>query len=85
MIVDDVLAQEQHKVIDWYKQKDGNTGSPEVQAAILPVHIHNLNSHLQQHKKDKYSYRQLRLEIHQCAKLLKYLEVKRMPFDIIIV
>ncbi|CAO3597304.1 unnamed protein product [Absidia cylindrospora] len=63
-----------HQAIDWFKRKYGDTGSPEVQAAILTVRIHNLNSHLQQHKKDKHNYRQLRLMVHQRAKLLKYLK-----------
>ncbi|KAI8343586.1 hypothetical protein BC941DRAFT_448357 [Chlamydoabsidia padenii] len=65
-----------HQAIDWFKRKEGDTGSPEVQAAILTVRIHNLNSHLQQHKKDKHNYRQLRLMVHQRAKLLKYLKSK---------
>ncbi|CAO3607327.1 unnamed protein product [Cunninghamella echinulata] len=65
-----------HQAIDWFKQKEGDTGSPEVQAAILTVRIHNLYSHLQHHKKDKHNYRQLRLMVHQRAKLLKYLKSK---------
>lgn len=99
------------QAIDWFKQKEGDTGSPEVQgifsflfisflkkliliyykisftfffflyiyiyiAAVLTVRIHNLYSHLQHHKKDKHNYRQLRLMVHQRAKLLKYLKSK---------
>ncbi|KAI8979045.1 hypothetical protein BDF20DRAFT_905904 [Mycotypha africana] len=65
-----------HRAIDWFKRKEGDTGSPEVQAAILTVRIHNLNSHLQQHKKDKHNYRQLRHMVHQRARILKYLKRK---------
>jgi small subunit ribosomal protein S15 len=65
-----------HQAIDWFKQKDGDTGSPEVQAAILTVRIHNLNSHLNQHRKDVHNYKQLRNMVHQRAKLLKYLKSK---------
>ncbi|KAG0173334.1 hypothetical protein DFQ28_008781 [Apophysomyces sp. BC1034] len=64
------------KAVDWFKQKEGDTGSPEVQAAVLTVRIHNLNSHLQQHKKDVHNYRQLRMMVHQRAKILKYLKRK---------
>lgn len=65
-----------HQAIDWFKQKEGDTGSPEVQAAILTVRIHNLNSHLNQHRKDVHNYKQLRTMVHQRAKLLKYLKSK---------
>ncbi|OBZ89287.1 37S ribosomal protein S28, mitochondrial [Choanephora cucurbitarum] len=65
-----------HQAIDWFKQKEGDTGSPEVQAAILTVRIHNLNSHLNQHHKDRHNYKQLRNMVHQRAKILKYLKSK---------
>ncbi|KAI8379766.1 uncharacterized protein BYT42DRAFT_569944 [Radiomyces spectabilis] len=66
------------KAIEWFQRKEGDTGSPEVQAAILTVRIHNLHSHLQQHRKDNHNYRQLRLMVHQRAKLLKYLKSKSL-------
>ncbi|KAI9470749.1 MAG: hypothetical protein EXX96DRAFT_585610 [Benjaminiella poitrasii] len=65
-----------HQAIDWFKRKEGDTGSPEVQAAILTVRIHNLNSHLNQHRKDKHNYKQLRNMVHQRAKILKYLKTR---------
>ncbi|KAG0736427.1 hypothetical protein G6F57_007402 [Rhizopus arrhizus] len=65
-----------HKAIDWFKRKEGDTGSPEVQAAVLTVRIHNLNNHLNQHRKDKHNYKQLRTMVHDRAKLLKYLKSK---------
>ncbi|KAI9274600.1 hypothetical protein BDA99DRAFT_498004 [Phascolomyces articulosus] len=66
------------QTIDWFKKKDGDTGSPEVQAAILTVRIHNLHSHLQQHRKDKHNYKQLRTMVHKRAKILKYLKTKSL-------
>src|SRR6478735_1985083 len=46
-------------------------------AAILTVRIHNLNNHLNQHRKDKHNYKQLRTMIHDRAKILKYLKSKK--------
>jgi small subunit ribosomal protein S15 len=47
-------------------------------AAILSVRIQNLHSHLQQHKKDRHNYRELRTMVHQRAKILKYLKSKSL-------
>ncbi|KAH8552211.1 hypothetical protein BGW37DRAFT_302214 [Umbelopsis sp. PMI_123] len=66
------------RCIEWFGRKEGDTGSPEVQAAILSVRIQNLHSHLQQHKKDRHNYRQLRSMVHQRAKILKYLKSKSL-------
>ncbi|KAL1920337.1 mitochondrial 37S ribosomal protein uS15m [Calcarisporiella thermophila] len=62
------------KAIEWFQLKEGDTGSPEVQAAVLTVRILNLHEHLQQHRKDKHNYRALRSMVHQRAKLLRYLK-----------
>ncbi|KAI9023493.1 hypothetical protein CLU79DRAFT_748763 [Phycomyces nitens] len=64
------------QAVEWFKRKEGDTGSPEVQAAVLTVRIHNLNSHLQQHRKDVHNYKELRTMVHQRAKILKYLKSK---------
>ncbi|KAI7866186.1 hypothetical protein BDF14DRAFT_885749 [Spinellus fusiger] len=64
------------KAVKWFGLKEGDTGSPEVQAAVLTVRIHNINSHIQQHRKDVHNYKQLRTMIHQRAKILKYLAGK---------
>ncbi|CAO3678766.1 unnamed protein product [Umbelopsis vinacea] len=66
------------RCIEWFGRKEGDTGSPEVQAAILSVRIQNLHSHLQQHKKDRHNYRELRTMVHQRAKILKYLKSKSL-------
>ncbi|KAJ2958966.1 hypothetical protein NQZ79_g5520 [Umbelopsis isabellina] len=66
------------RCIEWFGRKEGDTGSPEVQAAILSVRIQNLHSHLQSHKKDRHNYRELRSMVHQRAKILKYLKSKSL-------
>lgn len=47
------------EIIEEYKTKDGDTGSPEVQVAILTYRINDLNEHLKVHKKDHHSRRGL--------------------------
>ncbi|ORY99200.1 hypothetical protein BCR43DRAFT_455711 [Syncephalastrum racemosum] len=64
------------RALQWFQRKEGDTGSPEVQAAVYTIRILNLNSHLQQHRKDKHNYRQLRMMVHKRAKILKYLKRK---------
>ncbi|KAF8925042.1 hypothetical protein EDD21DRAFT_386945 [Dissophora ornata] len=57
-----------------FQRAEGDTGSPEVQAAIMTVRIQNLNSHVLNNKKDKHNYRRLRMLIHQRQTVLKYLK-----------
>ncbi|KAF9022994.1 hypothetical protein CPC16_003792 [Podila verticillata] len=57
-----------------FQRVEGDTGSPEVQAAIMTVRIQNLNNHVQNNKKDKHNYRRLRMLIHQRQTVLKYLK-----------
>ncbi|KAG0040723.1 hypothetical protein BGZ82_010540 [Podila clonocystis] len=57
-----------------FQRTEGDTGSPEVQAAIMTVRIQNLNNHVQNNKKDKHNYRRLRMLIHQRQTVLKYLK-----------
>ncbi|KAK3816606.1 MAG: hypothetical protein J3Q66DRAFT_342962 [Benniella sp.] len=57
-----------------FQREDGDTGSPEVQAAVFTVRIHNLNQHIQANKKDMHNYRRLRILIHKRQKILKYLK-----------
>ncbi|OZJ03960.1 hypothetical protein BZG36_03240 [Bifiguratus adelaidae] len=66
------------RAIDWFGRQEGDTGSAEVQAAILTIRIQNLYSHLQIHRKDKHNYKQLRTMVHQRAKILKYLKSKSL-------
>ncbi len=69
------LARESKKaVIDKYSQKDGDTGSPEVQAALLTERIKYLTEHFKIHKKDHHSRVGLTAMIEKRKKLLNYLK-----------
>lgn len=59
-----------------YARKDGDTGSPEVQVAILSERIKNLTEHLNTHKKDVHSRRGLLVLVGQRRRLLDYLKGK---------
>ena len=56
--------------------KEGDTGSPEVQVAILTYRINDLNEHLKTHKKDHHSRRGLLKMVGQRRNLLNYLKAK---------
>lgn len=69
------LARETKKaIIDKYKLHDKDTGSPEVQIAILTERINELSQHLQVHKKDFHSRRGLYKMIGKRRRLLNYLQ-----------
>ena len=57
-----------------YQLKEGDTGSPEVQIAILTYRINDLNEHLKEHKKDHHSRRGLLKMVGQRRNLLAYLK-----------
>ena len=59
-------------VIDAHKTHGTDTGSPEVQIAILTRRINHLNDHLQKHKKDHHSRRGLLMLVGQRRRLLDY-------------
>lgn len=67
---------EKSKVIDEFKMHEGDTGSPEVQIALLSHRIDYLTQHLQQHKKDHHSRRGLLMMVGQRRRLLNYLQNK---------
>lgn len=60
-------------IIDEYKTHEGDTGSPEVQVALLTHRINHLNEHLKIHKKDHHSRRGLLKMVGQRRGLLDYL------------
>lgn len=64
------------EIIDKYKLHEGDTGSPEVQIAILTERINHLNEHLKEHKKDHHSRRGLLKMVGQRRGLLNYLQEK---------
>ena len=62
------------EIINTYARHEGDTGSPEVQVAILTERIHHLNEHLKLNKKDHHSRRGLLLMVGQRRGLLEYLK-----------
>jgi len=72
-----ITAERKQDVINEYATKDGDTGSPEVQIAILTERITNLTDHLKTHKKDHHSRRGLLMMVGQRRRLLDYLKSKK--------
>ncbi len=66
-------AETKKKIIAEYAQTEGDTGSPEVQIALLSHRISHLTEHLKQHKHDHHSRRGLLLLVGQRRRLLNYL------------
>lgn len=64
------------EIISEYKTHEGDTGSPEVQIAMLTYRINELNSHLKEHKKDHHSRRGLLKMVGHRRNLLNYLKNK---------
>ena len=62
------------EIIKQYGRKEGDTGSPEVQIALLTERINHLTDHLKSHQKDNHSRRGLLKMVGQRRGLLKYLE-----------
>lgn len=64
------------EVIQQYRRHESDTGSPEVQVALLTARIEQLNQHLQEHRKDHHSRRGLLKMVGQRRRLLNYLRSK---------
>ncbi|MEX2009957.1 MAG: 30S ribosomal protein S15, partial [Dongiaceae bacterium] len=73
-----ITAERKQEVIKEYGVVAGDTGSPEVQVAILSERIRNLTEHLQSHGKDFHSRRGLLVMVGQRRRLLDYLK-RRQP------
>ena len=71
-----ITAVRKQEVIQSYATAQGDTGSPEVQVAILSERIRNLTEHLKTHKKDFHSRRGLLMMVGQRRRLLDYLKGK---------
>ena len=71
-----ITPERKQELIKEYGSKDGDTGSPEVQVAILSERIRNLTEHLQSHKKDVHSRRGLLIMVGQRRRLLDYVRGK---------
>ncbi|MFK2825041.1 30S ribosomal protein S15 [Bacillus sp. B190/17] len=71
------LTQERkNEIINQYKTHESDTGSPEVQIAVLTEQINTLNGHLRTHKKDHHSRRGLLKMVGRRRNLLSYLRNK---------
>jgi small subunit ribosomal protein S15 len=64
------------ELVDEFSKKAGDTGSPEVQIAILTERISNLTEHFKEHKKDNHSRRGLLKMVSKRRRLLDYLRGK---------
>jgi small subunit ribosomal protein S15 len=71
-----ISAERKSALIKDYATKEGDTGSPEVQVAILSERIKNLSEHLATHGKDFHSRRGLLMMVGQRRRLLEYLKVE---------
>ena len=69
-----ITNEKKAELIKEYGQKEDDTGSPEVQVAILTTRIINLTEHLKTHKKDFHSRRGLLIMVGQRRRLLDYLQ-----------
>jgi small subunit ribosomal protein S15 len=68
--------QEKAQIVKDYQLTEGDTGSPEVQVALLTININKLQGHFGEHKKDHHSRRGLIRMVNQRRKLLDYLKHK---------
>ena len=71
-----LTVEEKAALLKEYGRKDGDTGSPEVQVALLTHNINYLQGHFKEHKKDHHSRRGLIRMVNQRRKLLDYLARK---------
>ena len=71
--------EQRNEIIGKFRVHSKDTGSPEVQVALLTSRVNNLSEHLKVHKNDKHSRRGLIMMIAHRRKLLKYLVRKNPP------
>jgi len=74
-----ITPERKLELVKEYATVEGDTGSPEVQVAILTERIKNLTDHFQTHKKDNHSRRGLLKLVSQRRKLLDYVKVRNEP------
>ena len=74
-----ITQERKTQLITEYAQAQGDTGSPEVQVAILSERIRNLTEHLKEHKKDFHSRRGLLILVGQRRRMLDFLKAKNAP------
>ncbi len=71
-----ISKEQKREIVEAYRTKEGDTGSPEVQVAILTTEINELNEHLKVHTHDHHSRRGLLKKVGRRRNLLKYLANK---------
>ena len=71
-----LAVERKNEIVDEYKTHEGDTGSPEVQVALLTARISQLTEHLRSHPKDFHSRRGLFMMVGQRRRLLNYLNSK---------
>ena len=71
-----ITQEKKAQIIEEYKTKEGDTGSPEVQIALLTARINELTDHLRVHKHDNHSRRGLLMMVGKRRNLLDYLARK---------
>lgn len=71
-----ITVEEKARVMKDFATKEGDTGSPEVQVAVLSSRIATLTEHFKAHKKDNHSRRGLLMMVAQRRKLLDYVKRK---------
>ncbi len=71
-----ITAERKQQLVEEYATNPGDTGSPDVQVAILTERIRNLTEHMQSHKKDFHSRRGLLVMVGQRRRLLDYVKQK---------
>jgi small subunit ribosomal protein S15 len=80
-----ITAERKQELIREHARQEGDTGSPEVQVAVLSERIKNLTDHLSGHKKDFHSRRGLLVMVGQRRRLLDYLKRKDSSrYDVLI-
>ncbi len=71
-----LTAEQKSEVVKEYQLSEGDTGSPEVQVALLTARIQDLTGHFENHKKDHHSRRGLLKLVNQRRSLLDYVKKK---------
>jgi small subunit ribosomal protein S15 len=70
-----ITKEKKQEIIEQFGRADGDTGSPEVQIALLTARINDLTEHFKAHKKDHASRRGLLMMVSKRSSLLKYLRL----------
>lgn len=73
-----LTAEQKAEIVGEYAQAEGDTGSPEVQVALLTYNINTLQDHFKEHKHDHHSRRGLIRMVNTRRKLLDYLKRKEV-------